>query len=178
MLKSRSPFRTLSKNRTISPPPPSRQGLLFPPCRGNPVIPHVLRGSLLRLPVELGSIDPHAMQMTASFRATATLALRRPFRLASLAPQAFSPDYFGTRVSSTQDALNRYMRSMASPHFEIWPDQSISPGKHGVWSSIRYRPQHFSHRLKRVGSSIVALKQSAVIGPTPGAVMNRRTCAS
>ena len=29
--------------------------------------------------------------------------------------------------------------------------------------------------LKRVGSSIVARKQRAVIGPTPGAVMNRRT---
>jgi hypothetical protein len=29
-------------------------------------------------------------------------------------------------------------------------------------------------RLKRVGSSIVARKQRAVIGPTPGAVINRR----
>src|SRR5271163_2253935 len=66
-------------------------------------------------------------RMTASFRATATLALRRPFRLVSLAPQAFSPDHFGTRVSSTPAASNRYMRSMASPHFEIRPDQSISP---------------------------------------------------
>src|SRR5580704_8731366 len=53
-------------------------------------------------------------RMTASFRATATLALRRPFRLVSLAPQAFSPDHFGTRVSSTPAASNRYMRSMAS----------------------------------------------------------------
>jgi hypothetical protein len=25
------------------------------------------------------------------------------------------------------EASNRYMRSMASPHFEIRPDQSISP---------------------------------------------------
>jgi hypothetical protein len=38
MLKARSPFRTLAKNRTISPQPPSRQGRLFPPCRRNPVI--------------------------------------------------------------------------------------------------------------------------------------------
>jgi hypothetical protein len=29
--------------------------------------------------------------------------------------------------------------------------------------------------LNRVGSSIVALKQSAVTGPTPGTVMNLRT---
>jgi hypothetical protein len=35
MLQARSPFRTHAKNRTISPPPPSRQGRLFPPCRGN-----------------------------------------------------------------------------------------------------------------------------------------------
>ena len=51
------------KNRTISPPPPSRQGRLFPPCRGIPVISLcVLRGSLLRRPVELRSVDPHAVQ--------------------------------------------------------------------------------------------------------------------
>ena len=57
--------------------------------------------------------------MTASLRATATLALRSPLRLASLIPQAFSADHFGTRVSSTLAASNRYVRSMASPHFEI-----------------------------------------------------------
>jgi hypothetical protein len=32
--------------------------------------------------------------------------------------------------------------------------------------------------LKRAGSSIVALKQRAVIGPMPGTVMNLRICAS
>src|SRR4029450_7205650 len=37
MLKARSPPRALAKHRAISPPPPSRQGRLFPPCRGNPV---------------------------------------------------------------------------------------------------------------------------------------------
>src|SRR5438034_10987262 len=65
--------------------------------------------------------------MTASLRATATLALRSPFRLASLIPQAFSADHFGTRVSSTLAASNRYVRSMASPHLEIRPDQSTCP---------------------------------------------------
>src|SRR5579863_9272545 len=128
MLKARSPFRALAKNRTISPPPPSRQGRLFPPCRGNPVVsPYALRGSLLV--DQLNSVPSIHMRcrMTASFRATATLALRRPFRLVSFAPQAFSPDHFGTRVSSTPAASNRYMRSIASPHFEIRPDQSTSP---------------------------------------------------
>src|SRR5262252_2692866 len=60
-------------------------------------------------------------RMTASLRATATLAFRSPVRLASLIPQAFSADHFGTRVSSTLAASNRYVRSMASPHFEIRP---------------------------------------------------------
>src|SRR6201987_4365869 len=40
-------------------------------------------------------------RMTASFRATATLALRTPVRLASRMPQALSADHFATRVSST-----------------------------------------------------------------------------
>src|SRR5208282_6446443 len=66
-------------------------------------------------------------RITASLRATATLALRSPFRLTSLVPQAFNVDHFCTRVSSTPAASNRYMRSMASPHFEMRPDQSISP---------------------------------------------------
>jgi hypothetical protein len=43
-------------------------------------------------------------RMTASLRATATVAFRSPFRLASLIPQAFSPDHFGTRVSNTPAA--------------------------------------------------------------------------
>ncbi len=40
-------------------------------------------------------------------RATATLAFRSPLRLASLIPQAFSADHFGTRVSSTPAASKR-----------------------------------------------------------------------
>jgi len=44
----------------------------------------------------------------------------------NLAPQAFSPDHLGTRVSRTPRS-EQIMRSMASPHFEIRRDQSISP---------------------------------------------------
>ena len=53
--------------------------------------------------------------------------LAEPLRLASLIPQAFKADHFGTRVSSTLAASNRYVRSIASPHFEIRPVQSTSP---------------------------------------------------
>src|ERR1700735_2956703 len=38
---------------------------------------------------------------TASFRATATLALRSPVRFATLMPQALSADHLATRVSIT-----------------------------------------------------------------------------
>src|SRR5215475_1354183 len=78
---------------------------------------------------QLNSVPSTHMRcrMTASLRATATLALRSPLRLVSLMPQAFSADHFGTRVSSTPAASNRYMRSMASPHLDIRPDQSSSP---------------------------------------------------
>jgi hypothetical protein len=43
-------------------------------------------------------------RMTARFRATATLALRMPMRLARRMPQAFSADHFWTRVSNTPAA--------------------------------------------------------------------------
>src|SRR5262249_52548986 len=66
-------------------------------------------------------------RMTASLRATATLALRNPFRLAILNPHAFSADHLDTRVRRTLAASYKFARSMASPHFEIRPDQSTSP---------------------------------------------------
>src|ERR1700745_2905143 len=115
--------------------------------------------------------------MTASLRATATFALRSPLRLASLIPQAFSADHLGTRVSSTPAASNKYLRSIASPHFEIRPDQSTSPEAWRRDVNPKKAPPLLD-RLKRVGSSIVAVKQSAVTGPTPGTVMNLRTCIS
>ena len=46
-------------------------------------------------------------RMTASFRATATLALRSPLRFASRMPQALSADHFATRVSRTLAASKR-----------------------------------------------------------------------
>src|SRR5712675_510901 len=61
MLKSRSAFRTLAQNRSNSPSPSSRLGRLFLPFGRNSVMPSLGSNLLLR-PVELGSIDPHAMQ--------------------------------------------------------------------------------------------------------------------
>src|SRR5262249_22619893 len=113
MLQARSPFRALAKNRAISPPPPSRQGRHFPLCRGNPVVvPRYAAASFLD---QLNSVPwiHIRCRMTASLRATATLALRSPLRLASLIPQAFSADHFGTRVSSTPAASSVFPERFA-----------------------------------------------------------------
>src|SRR4051794_32385945 len=60
MLQSRSSSRKRAKNLSNSPLPSSRLGRLFLPFGRNSVIAS-LGGNLLR-PVELGSVDPHAMQ--------------------------------------------------------------------------------------------------------------------
>src|ERR1700720_3718610 len=129
MLQARSSFWTHAKNRTISPPPPSRQGRLFPPCRGIPVISLcVLRGSLLRRPVELRSVDPHAVQNNRELARDGDFGLAEAVSLGELgSPSLQSRPFRHAGVSSTPAASNKYMRSMASPHFEIRPDQSISP---------------------------------------------------
>src|SRR5215813_13222212 len=56
---------------------------------------------------QLNSVRSIHIRCRASLRATATVAFRSPFRLASLIPQAFSADHFGTRVSSTPAASKR-----------------------------------------------------------------------
>jgi hypothetical protein len=66
-----------------------------------------LGSNLLRRPVELGSINPHAMQNDGELTGDRDLGLAEPVALASLTPQAFTADHFGTRVSRTPAASNR-----------------------------------------------------------------------
>src|SRR5262245_47323314 len=95
MLQARSPFRTLAKNRTISPPPSSRQGRLFPPCRGILVISlYVLRGSLLRRPVELRSVDPHAVQNNRELAGDGDFGLAETVSLGELGSPSLQPRPF------------------------------------------------------------------------------------
>src|SRR4029077_16860446 len=61
MLQSRSSSRTRAKNLSNSPSPSSRLGRLFPPFGRDSVTP-ALGSNLHFRPVELGSLDPHAMQ--------------------------------------------------------------------------------------------------------------------
>src|ERR1700732_5248028 len=81
MLKSRSGFRALAKNRTNSPSPSSRLGRLFPPFGRNSVISSLGSNLLLR-PIEIGPVDPHAMQIARD----RDLGLAKPVTLDELHP--------------------------------------------------------------------------------------------
>ena len=162
MLQARSSFWTHAKNRTISPPPPSRQGRLFPPCR-DPCIS--MRAP--RQPDQLNSVPSIHMRykITASLRATATLALRRPFRLVSRLPKPSVPT-----ISARGSAARRLPRRNTCATWRHRTSRLAGPIDFpGGMASSRQSDigPDILDRLKRVGSSIVALKQSAVIGPTP-----------
>src|SRR6201996_4765892 len=85
MLKSRSAFRALAKNRTNSPSPSSRQGRLFPPF-GRISGFCSLGSNLLLRPIELGPVDPHAMQNDCEFARDRDLGLAEPVTLDELRP--------------------------------------------------------------------------------------------
>src|SRR5271170_5255506 len=90
MLQSRSAFRTLAKNRTNSPSPSSRQGRLFPPFGGISVF-YSLGSNLLVRPVELGSVDPHAMQNDRELARDRNLGLAEPVALG----KPYPPSLYG-----------------------------------------------------------------------------------
>src|SRR5208282_1945972 len=78
MLQSRSPFQTHAKNLSNSPSPSSWLGRLFLPFGRNSV---PLLGSNLLRPVELGSVDPHAMQNDGELARDGDLCLAEPVAL-------------------------------------------------------------------------------------------------
>src|SRR5271167_1192751 len=80
MLQSRSAFRTRAQNRSNSPSPSSRQGRLFLPFGRNSIMPSLSSNLLLR-PVELGSVDPHAMQNDRKLACDRNLGLAEPVAL-------------------------------------------------------------------------------------------------
>src|SRR5512133_948414 len=106
MLQSRSAFWALAKNRTNSPSPSSRQGRLFPPFSRISVF-YSLGSNLLLRPVELGPVDPHAMQNDCELARDRDLGLAEPVALDELHPPGLTADHFGTRVSRTPAASNR-----------------------------------------------------------------------
>src|SRR6476660_9563543 len=85
MLQSRSAFRALAKYRTNSPSPSSRQGRLFPPFSRISVF-YVLGSNLPLRPVELGPVDPHAMQNDCELARDRDLGLAEPVALDELHP--------------------------------------------------------------------------------------------
>src|SRR5437588_630219 len=70
-------------------------------------------------------------RMTASFRATATLALRSPLRFASLTPQALSADHLAIQVRNLPpDSLARLEQRLYRGS-EFWPRLGQLRGAHG-----------------------------------------------
>jgi len=79
------PFRRAQKNRSNSPSPSSRQGRRFPPF-GRISVFFLLSSNLLLRPVELGPVDPHAMQNDRELTSNRYLGLAEPVALCELRP--------------------------------------------------------------------------------------------
>ena len=115
MLQSQSPFRTRAKN--LSNSPSSRLGRLFPPFGRNSVMP-LLGGNLLLRPVELGSIDPHAMQNDRELARDRNLGLAEPVALGELhSPSLHSgPDRHSAASLRLGRAAMRVARCVKARH--------------------------------------------------------------
>src|SRR3954471_2536239 len=105
-------------------------------------------------------------RITASLRATATVARRKPRRFAIAVPQAFSADHRVTRVSRLCAATNSASRASRSPLLLIAPLRSISPEAYLRGVSPRCAPTS-RDLANRAGSSIAVAKLNAVTAPGP-----------
>ena len=86
-----------------------------------------LSSNLLVRPVELGPVDPHAVKDDCELARDGNLGLPQPVAFGEPRAPSLQRRPFRHAGRSTPAASNRYMRSMASPHLDIRPDQSSSP---------------------------------------------------
>src|SRR5262249_30912547 len=108
MCEARFALSSIARPRAISPPPrPGRD--LSSACGRKLVFLDYAPWAATSFDDQLNSVPSTHMRcrMTASLRATATLALRRLLRLAIRIPQDLSADHFAMRVSSTLAASYR-----------------------------------------------------------------------
>src|SRR5260370_520002 len=113
---------------------PTEQPSVLPRCALPSDTPgHAAAASFL---VQRNSVPSTHMRcmMTASRRATATIARFMPRCRAIFMPQALSHDHLRLWVIRTRAASNNVSRIRASPHFEMPPIRSISPDccRHGA----------------------------------------------
>src|SRR6476620_12259697 len=111
MLQSRSPFQTRAQNRSNSPSPSSRLGRLFLPFGRNFVLP-LLGSNLLLRPVELGSIDPHAMQNDRELTRDCNLCLAEPVALG----EPYSPGLHGAPFWDARQQNPGCFKQVTSQH--------------------------------------------------------------
>src|ERR1700730_1015841 len=102
--------------------------------------------------LQWNSLSPAHMRcmITASLRATATVARRKPRRLAIAVPQAFSADHRVTRVSRECAAKNSASRASRSPLLLIAPLRSISPEAYLRGVKPRYGPTSRDRAKRRI----------------------------
>jgi hypothetical protein len=150
MLQARSPFWGARRKigRSHHRHRPGRYDV-FPPCRANLVTSLcMLRSSLFVDQLNSVPSMQTRCRMTAGFREPAALALRRPFRLVSLALQAFSSDHFGTRVSSTPAASNSYGQLVDQASLFVGVTNLPLPKPYSVGFTIQTVKAGLNYRLQ------------------------------
>ena len=112
--------------------------------------------------------------ITASLRATATVALRWQLRLANARPHVRTLSRPLKRIISADAASYNARRTSLSPAWLMRPYTSIDVPD---CQHREVRPKYAAtsrERRKRDGSSIAVTKLNAVTGPTPEIAMKRR----
>src|SRR6476620_10822798 len=142
MLQSRSAFRALAKDRTNSPSPSSRQERRFPPFSRISVF-YLLGSNLLLRPVELGPVDPHAMQNDCELARDRDLGLAEPVALTSFTPRPSRRTISGR--GSAEPRLLQIDNSAAWRH-RIWRFDRTNrpPRRRGVYRLTQHKHPHFS----------------------------------
>jgi len=122
------------------------------------------------------SVRHMACSVTASFRASATLALRGPLLAAIALAQSLKrgPPRFLQKMAFA--ASNRHFRVNLSPRLDTRPFRLTSPDSWRRGVSPCQAPA-LDERRKRDAPPAAVTTAMAVIGPTPGAVISRRTVA-
>jgi integrase len=142
------------------------------------ITPHVLRHSFSSIANDLGFTEATIGALMGHSRGTVTARYIHTVDTLLVMAADTVAGYIqglldGKKFRRTTYALDRASREDALARLL---GQSLSVEENQAGRQLA--AQTLLDRLNRVGSSIVALKQSAVTGPMPGTVINLRTCTS
>ena len=134
--------------------------------------PPGLRCSRLPAPLEDGDVIHIRCKMTASFRASATLARFIPRRLATPRAQRLRVEKRTARVSRMCAPLYSAVRTIASPTRLTAPVMSVSPDWYFLGVSPKCAPTSLD-RANRCGSSTAEVKVTAIRAPGPSSAAGK-----